>query len=339
MKVKVDSYVLETNVHHPTDCNLLWDGLRKCLVLSHRLSDQLNLSGYRKWKFWKKRAKAALRHLERIAYRGGPSKDEALQKATQDYLQIAREIECKTIESIKRIQAQALGGVQLATLTQLVYFKEMVTKHIDLVKRRLVEKEVIPHNEKVFSLFEPHTELIKKGKRRPPIEFGHRLMIASEQHGLILDYKVIPEGGGESAEVESLIERLNTRYGKEALCSLSTDRGFSCMATRKKLQQAMGDDFLVVMPKKGKASESSRERESEERWRKLQDAHSAVESDINALEHTGLDRCPDKGKRGYERYAGLGVLAYNLRKIGKALLAQKAKRILRIRTGPLNKAA
>ena len=97
------------------------------------------------------------------------------------------------------------------------------------------------------------------------------------------------------------------------------------MAVRKKLQEAMGEDFLAVMPKKGKPSEISRERESEKRWRKLQDGHSAVESDINALEQTGLDRCPDKGKQGYDRYAGLGVLAYNLRKIGKSILTRKAK--------------
>ena len=324
-------------MHHPTDCNLLWDGLRKCLELSHRLCEQLDLDGFRKWKFWKKRAKGTLRQLERTAYRGGPGKEEALEKATRNYLEIAREIERKTAEAIKQIKACHLGGVQLATLMQLFYFKKMVTKHIDLVNRRLLEKETIPHHEKVFSLFEPHTGLIKKGKRRPPVEFGHRLMIATEQHGLIIDYKIIPNGGGESAEIEPLMERLNARYGKEKLSSLSTDCGFSCMAVRKKLQEAIGEGFLAVMPKKGKPSEISRERENEKRWRKLQDKHSAVESDINALEHTGLDRCPDKGKHGYDRYAGLGVLAYNLHKIGKSILTQKAKR--RVGVGKSKKAA
>ena len=79
-------------------------------------------------------------------------------------------------------------------------------------------------------------------------------------------------------------------------------------------------DTDIIMPKKGKLNAADKERQSQKPWRKLANRHSAVESHINSLEHHGLNRCPDKGYQAYARYAGLGVLAYNLHKIGNHLL-------------------
>jgi hypothetical protein len=210
--------------------------------------------------------------------------------------------------------------LQLQSLQEIGYFHEMLDKHIDLVERRLVSKESIPHEEKVFSLFEPHTELIKKGKAMPPVEFGHRLLVSTEQHGLIIDYKVM-EGGNETAEVLPLVERLMKRFGGNSIASLSSDKGFSSEENRQWLEGRVGH---VVMPKKGRRSAAEREREKGRRWKKLKDRHSAIESDINSLEHHGLNRCLDKGIEGYKRYVGLGVLALNLHRIGAELISQNA---------------
>jgi len=196
----------------------------------------------------------------------------------------------------------------------------MLIKHIDLVERRLVQKETIAHEEKIFSLFEPHTELIKKGKTMPPVEFGHRLLVSSEQNGLIIDYKVM-EGGSESAEMVPLADRLLKRFGEDSIASLSTDKGFSSVANRELLELYIGQ---VIMPKKGRKNAADTERERTKPWVKLKNKHSAVESDINCLEHHGLNRCPDKGLNGFTRYTGLGILAYNLHKIGAALLGKQA---------------
>jgi IS5 family transposase len=179
-------------------------------------------------------------------------------------------------------------------LGDIGYFHDMLIKHIDLVERRLVQKQTIAHDEKVFSLFEAHTELIKKGKRRPPVEFGHRLLVSSDQYGLVVDYKVM-EGGSEHAEVVPLADRLLQRFGEGSIGSLSTDRGFSSVGDRELLELYIED---VVMPKKGRRTAADSEREGGRRWRKLKDRHSAVESEINSLEHHGLDRCPDKGLHG-----------------------------------------
>ena len=320
LEVKTNSYVLESNIHHPTDCNLLWDAARKCVELLDNLHESLNLGGWRKAKYWKRQIKKAMRACEKLASSGGANKAERVAKSAQEYVALAGRLEEKVRASLEDLKGRALSLVQLVSLQRIGYFHEMLIKHIDLVERRLVLKETIPHEEKVFSLFESHTELIKKGKARPAVEFGHRLLLSTEQHGLIIDYKVM-EGGSEPGEILPLVQRLTERFGVGSIASLSTDKGFVSEANRQQLEEFIGE---VVMPKKGRLNEVEIQRESTRQWKKLKNRHSAIESDINSLEHHGLDHCPDKGLNGYKRYVGLGVLAFNLHRIGAARLTQKA---------------
>lgn len=318
LNIKVDSYVLESNVHYPTDCNLLWDAARKCIELLSQLQAKLDLPGWRKGQLWKKQIKAAMRACERTASKGGANKDQRVLETAQSYLDKACALEEKVNQCIEELKTMPLSVNEFSTLQRIGYFHDMLILHIGLVDQRLVRKETIAHDEKVFSLFEPHTELIKKGKTMPPVEFGHRLLVASEQHGLIVDYKVM-HGGSESAEIVPVADRLLNRFGEGTIASLSTDRGFSSAADRELLELYIEQ---VIMPKKGRRTKADSERESGKKWTSLKNKHSAVESDINCLEHHGLNRCPDKGLRGYERYVGLGILAYNLHKIGAGQLAQ-----------------
>lgn len=319
LEVKTDSYVLESNVHHPTDCNLLWDAARKCVELLHNLHESLGLGGWRKAKCWKRKIKKAMRACEKLARAGGANKAERVAKSAREYVETARQLEEKVRLDIGKLKNHVLSKTQLVSLERTGYFHEMLVKHIDLVERRLVLGESIPHEEKVFSLFEAHTELIKKGKTSPPVEFGHRLLLSTDQHALIVDYKVM-EGGSEPGEIVPAVHRLRGRFGADSIASLSTDKGFVSEANRQELEQLVGE---VIMPKKGRLNAAEREREGTRRWKNLKNQHSAVESDINCLEHHGLDRCPDKGLSGYKRYVGLGVLAYNLHRIGAGLLAAK----------------
>ena len=317
LEVKTDSYVLESNVHHPTDCNLLWDSARKCIGLLDNMHESLGLGGWRKAKYWKRQVKNSMRACEKVASSGGANKTERVEKSAAGYVGLARRLEEKVREDITNIKRQALSLAQLASLQRIGFFHEMLVKHIDLVERRLVGKEIIAHEEKVFSVFETHTELIKKGKVRPPVEFGHRVLISTEQHGLIIDYKAMA-GGSEPGEIPPLLERLGERFGEGSIASISTDKGFSS-AENRSLAEELVD--VVVMPKKGRRNTAECEREAGRAWKKLKNRHSTIESDINCLEQHGLDRCPDKGLSGYKRYVGLGVLAFNLHRIGAALLS------------------
>jgi hypothetical protein len=193
---------------------------------------------------------------------------------------------------------------------------------LDLVERRLLKEETIPSHEKVFSLFERHTEWIQKGKQRPNVELGHRLLIATDQQQLIQDYAVLLR----EAEVDQSIpvtDRLLGRYGAGSVASVSFDKGFTRTADRELLSLYVPE---VVMPKRGKKNAAETERESGKTFVALRKQHSAVESEINSLEHHGLNRCLDVGLAGDLRYVGCGVMSYNLHVIGRELLARERAR-------------
>ena len=194
----------------------------------------------------------------------------------------------------------------------------MLAKHLDLVQRRLLQEETIAAYEKVFSLFEPHTEWIQKGKQRPNVELGHRLLIATDQHHLIQDYAV-PMGKADVDQSVPVADRLLGRFGAGSLASLSFDKGFTRTADRELLSLYVPQ---VVMPKRGKKNAAEAQRESEKTFVALRKQHSAVESEINSLEHHGLNRCLDVGLQGYRRYVGYGVMSYNLHVIGRELLGR-----------------
>ena len=316
--VKTDSYVLETNVHFPTDINLLWDAARKSIDLLSWLAQEVGLEGWRKAKNWKTTIKGLMRQLQQTS-RGGKNRHQRQEKAAKNYLRKAKELGAKVSEDIGRVDKVCQDPTHFLCLEKIRYFALMLEKHIDLVERRIVKEETIPHEEKVFSLFEPHTEWIAKGKMRPSVELGHKVLVSTDQHGLILDYKVM-EKTTDNQELEPLVLRLVNRFGEGNIHSLSMDKGFSDMSKLEDLKLQIPE---VVMPKKGRRNKVEEERETSSSFKRLKRRHAAIESNINELEHHGLNRCPDKGLSGYKRYVGFGVLAYNLHRIGRALIEKQ----------------
>jgi IS5 family transposase len=316
LEIKIDSYVFETNAHFPTDLNLAWDCARKCITLTARIANAHGLEGWRKHKNWLSKIKGRYLQCSRSCRGGGKNKADRVIKRAEDYLNKLRQIEAKVEYSLLELSKQSLTLLELAQREEIKEFHDLLTKHISLIFRRLINEEIIPPEDKLYSIFEQHTEWISKGKSRPNVELGHRLLIATDQYSLIHDYKIMT-GGDEAAEVIPLVDRLLEKYGEGSIGSLSSDKGFSKMANRAPLEERIA---LVVIPKKGKLSAKDKERQSTKEWKALANKHSAIESNINCLEHHGLNRCPDKGIGGYRRYTGLGVLAYNLHKIGNHLL-------------------
>jgi hypothetical protein len=265
--------------------------------------------------------KTLLRICGTIHHGGGAKKPERVAKAVTTYLQKAYALEQKVFVGLGELRAHPLSLVEQSTLADVEDFHEKLIKHLDLIERRVLKGETIPHAEKDFSLFEPHTEWINKGKISPAVELGHKVLITTDQHSLILDYKVMTQSS-DVKETLPLADRLLAQFG-ESLQSWSVDKGFSAQEDRALLELFIPE---VIMPKKGRRSQADQARETQETFRRLRRRHSAIESDINALEHHGLNRCPDKGWSGVQRYVGFGVLAYNLHKIGNRLLAQDQHR-------------
>lgn len=317
LELKVDTYVLETDVHFPTDLNLLWDAGRKCVDLIEKLSAQpgLALPGWRKAQDWRRRLKALQRSTSKIVHGGGgpaAAKAARVRHAVREYLDAGHGLATKVRASLLGLCDQP---VHLPHWEALQYFHAALVKHLDLVERRLLRHETIPAAEKVYSLFEPHTEWIQKGKARPNVELGHRLLVAADQHELVQDYAVLA-GGAEVDHSVPVADRLLHRYGAGAIASLSFDKGFTRTADRELLRLYVP---TVVMPKRGRKNAAETAQENEKPFVALRRQHSAIESDIHRLEHHGLNRCLDRGFAGYQRYAGYGILAYNLHVIGREL--------------------
>ncbi|CAA6680184.1 MULTISPECIES: ISNCY family transposase [unclassified Lentimonas] len=318
LEIKADSYVFETNVHFPTDLNLAWDSARKCIVLSTELAKFNQVNGWRKSQYWFKQLKGLSRACARACRGGGKNKEDRIIETAQSYLTKLYELEGKVLSLLDELWALEPKDAFESKVTELAEYHDLLIKHIFLISDRLIEGRTIAPSEKLYSIFEQHTEWVNKGKSRPNVELGHRLLIATDQYGMIHDYKIM-FGGDEAAEVAPLADRLIAKLGQENIASLSFDRGFSSIENRELLEFTMPETD-IIMPKKGKLSAADKERQSQKAWRTLANKHSAVESNINSLEHHGLNRCPDKGYQAYAQYAGLGVLAYNLHKIGNHLL-------------------
>ncbi len=130
-----------------------------------------------------------------------------MKQAVREYLAVGGALSGKVRESLLGL---CETEVSPARWERLAYFQAMLDKHLDLVERRLLNEETIPSHEKVVSLFEPHTEWIQKGKQRPNVELGHKLLIATDQNQLIQDYAVLMH----EAEVDQSIRVADRLLGR-----------------------------------------------------------------------------------------------------------------------------
>src|SRR5688572_20653577 len=152
IRAKTDSFVLETNVHFPTDLNLLWDAQRKCLDLLCPLISQHEVPGWRKAKAWRRKLKSQMIGLTRLASGGGPNKEQRRRAAAEEYVQDSYRFEEKVFAAVKALPAPQ-NPVEMMQRLTLEYFHDMFIKQLDLVERRWLREEKIPHAEKIFSLF------------------------------------------------------------------------------------------------------------------------------------------------------------------------------------------
>jgi len=315
--LKSDSYVVQSNVHFPTDYNLLYDCCRKTLDFVQKFTLKYpQIQGWRKRKDWCRTLKNASRRVGQASSRGGANKEAQLKKETEDYIRKARLLMAK-IDQEKRTFPLATT-VDLSNLLELEHFLKLAKKHIDLLERRVLKGEIIPHSEKMFSVFETYTEWINKGKRNPNVELGKKMTITTDQYNLIVDYKIMEH----QSDREVMIEIADKILAKYSVASWSFDKGYWNKDNKELLETAVN---MVVMPKKGKCNKAESEQEHGKDFKKLRNKHSAIESNINELENRGLGRCPDRGYAHFKRYLALGVCAYNLHKIGAQILANRIK--------------
>jgi hypothetical protein len=312
--LKTDSFVLKTDVHFPTDLNLMWDSVRKCLDMVAKLRERHPVKGMRKIKYIRKEFKSLFRSTSQQVFKG--RNEEKKKQAVSIYLDKARGL-CGRFEVI--IDTPFGADIKtMAIIEALRVYNAYLKKFIGQVDRRLLKGESIPASEKVYSVFEEHTEWISKGKLGQQVELGHLALVTTDQYHFIVDYKVM-EKEKDAPQVDPLIERIKTTFPATAIYSHSFDKGFYSKDNYAALEKSGTE--RVIMPKRGKLNKAEKERENTPEFKTLRNQHSAVESNINMLGHHGMDRCPDEGIAHYKRYLGLSVLAYNLHRLGNHLMA------------------
>lgn len=323
LNVRCDSFVVETDVHFPTDINLLFDAIRKVVELTARVCLQENISNWRQSDYWIKKVKRACHRIQKMKRSTSRNehrrakRDQEIENAYREYLSMTESLLERAQNSLIILRNRNIEEKAIASIESYIAHAE---RQIEQTLRRAILDESIPHSEKVFSIFEPHTKWIIKGKAGISQELGLNVCIVEDQHRFILNHRVMEHETDIEIAVP-LTEATVSKYPNISSCSY--DKGFHSPDNQIDLSKILDS---VILPKKGRLSVRDRACEHSADFRMLRRQHSAIESAINALENNGLDRCPDHGIDGFKRYVSIAIIARNLQRVGDLLQRKELKR-------------
>ena len=312
--IRTDGTVVETNIHHPTDSSLCWDSYRTIDRLVEKARD-LGFGWYlRAFRFHPKKIKQLNFRINRFA----KSKDKKRKKLVRKYYRTIINRTGEAVAKAKEIVAALLAiGNEVATAIamQLNEFLPWMERIVDVARRRF-NGEKVPNSEKVFSLFERHTELIIKGKQSKPIEFGHLVRLAQTREKFILDYVVYELNPSEMTLLPEVIERHAELY-KAYPENVATDKGYhpGKDAMKELVEKYKGKVKFLGVPARTNDF-------ANEKMGRFQRFRAGIEGTISFLKRCfGLSRCVFKGFRGFCRFVGSAVFCHNMLTMARAKLA------------------
>jgi transposase, IS5 family len=320
--VRGDSFVIETNIHYPTDSSLIADGLRKVLGLAAALAAFFGLIGWRQHQHLYRKARRLVRAIERLAARKG-SGCEALKQPYRELLELADMVRTRAETLRETVRKYGRGGnaETLALDKDLETFIQRTRQVCNLARRRVLAGETIPNQEKLFSLFETHTQLYKRGKAGEPLQFGRLVLVFEDGAGFITHHHVLPRDQGDRDVVVEQMRKVQKRH-RGRIRRGSFDHGFHSPEVQKELAKIL-EHPCVPMPGSKQAMEQ--EAAASVEFRNARQSHPGIESAIGALQAgNDLKRCRDRTEKGFERYVALGILGRNLYVLGKLLIAREA---------------
>jgi hypothetical protein len=318
--VRVDSFVMETSIHYPTESSLLYDGLRKIVALCLAFAGEHGVSGWRQHACLLKRVKKLNREINRIAAKKGPGYKKRMQPFYRELLQ-----KTDLLTQRARDLCQVIGQPQPSELDMfgpntLQAFIVRTERVAGTAKRRVLNGESVANDEKLFSIFEPHTQLYKRGKAGQPIQFGRQVLVFEDAAGFLVRTLVMKRNENDKdvaiRETKSLQNDFN-----DGVKRLSFDRGFHSPENQTQLSELV--DHLCL-PKPGAKQSKVQLAEADDEFLAAQKNHPGIESAIGALQSgNAMKRCRDRSELGFERYVQLGILGRNLHTLGRILIAQE----------------
>jgi IS5 family transposase len=322
-KLRTDGTVVETNIHHPTDSSLLADGVRVLSRLVKRAQGLLQETAQLTAETFRDRnrsARNAARRIYESSRRRGETAKASVRTAYQRLVGItqasvgqARQV-LTALEGYSDKQAQQLQ----ASLDQFIPRVEQV---ITQTQRRVLAGEQVPACEKIVSIFEPHTDIICRGKANRPVEFGRKLWVDEVEGGIVSHYRILDGNPSDSAQWKPSLDHHIDQFGRPPY-QASADRGV--YSAPNEAYAAQVGVKRIILPKPGHKSEARRQHERQRWFKRGRRFHAGVEGRISVLKRKhGLDRCLYHGEAGFGRWVGWGIIAGNLAVMGSALFARR----------------
>lgn len=318
LNCSVDSFVVKTNVHFPTDINLLYDSVRKSIEITAGLCIKYQISDLRQSKHNIKKVK---KHLQKVQNSKRGNNETLKIERHHQYINIVQPLLSKTKSVLQKLQS--LQNFEVSDFVLFIMIEKYIAyaeKQIDLIQRRVFQGEKIPSSEKIHSIFEPHTRWISKGKAGLLVELGLPVTIIKDNFGYILSHKVMETESDVDVAVD-IAQKAVELYSN--IYSISYDKGYWSPENYKAICKLVPK---VIMPKRGKPNKVQQEEYNSTEFKKLRAKHSSVESAINRLEYNGLDKCLDHGIEGFKRYVAISIVANNIHNLGSELMKKEQKK-------------
>jgi IS5 family transposase len=314
--LRVDTTVYETNVHHPTDSSLLWDGYRvlaRCVSALRELDPQVVGEG----RLQTTRVKKLALRITLMARRT-LSRRRQIDRPYRALLAQVRGLLAWSQQARQRADGRLVKGaydpwtqpVVRALLLRMRDFESLTARVVDQAERRVLRGESVPNAEKILSLFEPHTELLIRGKAGKPIEFGHKLLLQQVENQFISDYQVFAKQPSDESLVDGILENHQRLFGRLPE-HFTTDKGF--YRSMEKLRELETRIPHVAIAKKGARTVEEIEREHDRVFKALQRFRAGIEGSISFLKRCfKLGRCFYRSFKTYCSSVGSHIFAHNL---------------------------
>lgn len=318
-KLRADTAVVETDVHHPTDGSLLWDSIRVLDRLMQGCREE-----YPGLRFtYHDRTRTAKKRAYRIALAKGRNAEQVRLKAYGELLGFAEEVYAMSGACLSQlVSMRASGGFDFVLSSFIESFREHIPlceQVIEQCRRRVLQGEKVPAEEKVVSIFEPHTDIICRGKTQSPTEFGHKVSLVTGSSGLITQYEVCAGNPGDNELLPGILQKHVAQFGSGPR-DFAADRRYYSAANEALAQSDPYQVAHVSIPRPGHRDERRRDHESEKWFRVLQSFRAGIEGVWSVLLRAlGLRRCLWSGWESFCSWVGLSVVTYNLRKLASLL--------------------
>jgi IS5 family transposase len=311
---RVDTTVVETNIRYPTDSRLLQDGVRVLTRAFKRIEAGTGVMGGK----LRDRMRATTHRVLEIARAARSRAGQAQERLAQGYRRLLSIVR-GTVRDAERVCAELSSGARVAvehTARLVASSQAQLEQLVPLVRRVIAQTQArIFHNDthyadKLFSLFEPHSEAIRKGKASKPTEFGKLLKVQEAENQLVVDYQLYDQRPEDQSLVMPTIEAHVRTFGRPPQL-LAADRGFWSAANKRAATERGVKKVCIPALGKLKAEQATEQRQ---RWfRRGQRLRAGCEGRISVLKRRdGLARCRYHGMEGIKRWVGWGVVSNNL---------------------------